>query len=113
MPPPHTYRGAKPYFDHFSSDGVDRAHAGTQGNYSFDLGSWHIVGLDANCVLAPAAVDGRRYRRGGGLPHLVEHPVRRSRRRCYEGHIHNYQRLAPMNPVGNSHLANGITEYTV
>jgi Calcineurin-like phosphoesterase len=40
---------AKPYFDHFSSNGVDRAHAGTQGHYSFDLGSWHIVGLNANC----------------------------------------------------------------
>ncbi len=40
------------YYDYWNGVGVQTGPAGTRGNgwYSFDLGSWHIVGLNSNCV---------------------------------------------------------------
>ncbi len=36
---------ANNYFDHFGA----AAHPGTDGHFSFDLGSWHLIALNANC----------------------------------------------------------------
>jgi hypothetical protein len=41
---------AEPYFDYFGS----AAHPETRGHYSFDMGNWHLIGLNSNCD----AVDG-------------------------------------------------------
>jgi hypothetical protein len=38
--------GAAGYFDYFGAAAGDR----TQGYYSFDLGTWHIVSLNSNCA---------------------------------------------------------------
>jgi acid phosphatase type 7 len=36
---------AQSYFAHFGA----AAHQSTNGHYSFDVGSWHLIGLNANC----------------------------------------------------------------
>jgi hypothetical protein len=44
------YRNGLPYFDYFNG-GRPRGRAGVRGQgwYSFDLGSWHLIALNANC----------------------------------------------------------------
>ncbi len=44
-PCPTSNSTAQPYFDHFGA----AAHPDTNGHFSFDLGSWHLIGLNANC----------------------------------------------------------------
>jgi hypothetical protein len=46
---PSTNNVAQTYFDHFKVNGIDRAHASTQGHYSFNLGAWHLIALNAQC----------------------------------------------------------------
>jgi acid phosphatase type 7 len=40
------------YFDYFNGEGVSNGPAGQRGKgwYSFDVGSWHIVALNSNCM---------------------------------------------------------------
>jgi acid phosphatase type 7 len=47
-PCPTTNSTAQNYFNHFAAFN-DSAHQATNGHYSFDLGSWHIIALNANC----------------------------------------------------------------
>src|SRR5688572_3273693 len=44
--------GAAGYYDYFNGVGVDSGRAGSRrrGYYSFNLGVWHIVALNSNCV---------------------------------------------------------------
>jgi acid phosphatase type 7 len=43
--------GAAGYFDYFNGAGAEHGPAGsrTAPYYSFDLGSWHLVGIDSEC----------------------------------------------------------------
>jgi hypothetical protein len=43
--------GANGYFDYFNGPGVADGIAGHRGQgwYSFDIGSWHLIGLDSQC----------------------------------------------------------------
>jgi hypothetical protein len=42
---PSSNATAQNYFQHFGA----AAHSGSYGHYSFNLGSWHIISLNANC----------------------------------------------------------------
>ncbi|MBA2560314.1 MAG: alkaline phosphatase [Propionibacteriales bacterium] len=42
---PTTNTTAQSYFTYFGA----AAHPETKGHYSFDLGSWHLIGLNGNC----------------------------------------------------------------
>jgi dipeptidyl aminopeptidase/acylaminoacyl peptidase len=54
VPGNHEYgeRGAAGYFDYFNGPGQQDGPAGKrdEGYYSFDLGSWHVVGLNSECL---------------------------------------------------------------
>jgi acid phosphatase type 7 len=62
VPGNHEYRvpyGAG-YYDYFNGPGVRRGRAGDRrrgGYYSFDLGRWHLVGLDSTCSAVPGGCD--------------------------------------------------------
>ncbi len=53
VPGNHEYgtRDAQGYFDYFNGPGGQDGRAGkrSQGYYSFNLGSWHIIALNSNC----------------------------------------------------------------
>lgn len=42
---PTSNTSAQSFFNHFGA----AAHPATRGHFSFDLGSWHLIGLNANC----------------------------------------------------------------
>jgi len=54
VPGNHEYftPGAAGYFDYFNGVGADSGRAGSRrrGYYSFNLGAWHVVALNSNCV---------------------------------------------------------------
>jgi 3',5'-cyclic AMP phosphodiesterase CpdA len=137
VPGNHEYRspGAGPYFDYWG----ERAGPPGRGYYSFDLGAWHLVGLDSNlegaemarqldwlvadltasaarCVLAywhhPLFSSGKNR----DLEQMAE-----AYRRLYEagasvvlaGHDHNYERFAPMDPQGKLDPGRGIRSFVV
>ncbi len=60
VPGNHEYgtAGAAGYFDYFNGVGVQTGPAGTrdQGYYSYNVGSWHLIALNANC--GPNGVSG-------------------------------------------------------
>jgi hypothetical protein len=49
--------GAGAYFDYFNGIGQQTGVAGdrSQGWYSFDLGAWHVIGLNSNCGVVSCA----------------------------------------------------------
>ena len=59
---PSTNRLAQNYFDHFGA----AAHPQTTGHFSFDLGTWHLIALNANCHPARAEDARRRAPRPPG-----------------------------------------------
>jgi 3',5'-cyclic AMP phosphodiesterase CpdA len=54
VPGNHEYftPGAAGYFDYFNGVGVDSGRVGRRGSgyYSFNLGAWHVVALNSNCL---------------------------------------------------------------
>ena len=54
VPGNHEYftAGAAGYFDYFNGAGNDTGRAGvrSRGYYSFDLGAWHVVAINSNCL---------------------------------------------------------------
>jgi hypothetical protein len=53
VPGNHEYQtsGAAGYFDYFDGAGTQTGRAGArdEGYYSYDLGAWHLIALNANC----------------------------------------------------------------
>ena len=130
---PHASRARQPRVHHARCPaGITTAYFGaaagdpTKGYYSYDLGSWHVVVLNANCGPAAAATPGpqerwlRRPRRApspctlaywhhprfsSGLHGPDETLARsggRSTRRAdvvLAGHDHHYERFAPMDGI--------------
>jgi acid phosphatase type 7 len=62
VPGNHEYSqpGAVGYFDYFNGPGVQDGPAGdrSRGYYSFDVGSWHVVGLNSECANVGGCGDG-------------------------------------------------------
>jgi acid phosphatase type 7 len=136
----HEYLTASgaPYFDYFGAAAGDRARPW----YSYDLGSWHVVVLDANCGLVPCLRGGQQetWLRAD----LAAHPNRCTLAYWHQprfssaqlsaenlsvqplwddlqaagaeivlsGHVHNYERFAPQSPTGQAD-PRGIREFVV
>ena len=132
----HTANAAG-YFDYFGS------RAGTRGKgwYSFDLGAWHIVALNANCgnVGCKAGSEQEQWLRAD----LAAHPARCTLAMWHQprwssgsehgdststsalvqalydhhvdvllsGHDHDYERFAPQNPAGGLDRARGVRQF--
>jgi hypothetical protein len=138
-PCPASNSTAKPYFDHFGAS----ARPASTGHYSFDLGSWHLIGLNGNCTKAyvggcsatsaqttwlkndlasttqpciaafwhqplyTGIAPGKDllYRPWWEALYAARADV------VLNGHTHNYQRYAPMDPYGTVNLTRGMTQY--
>ena len=129
---------AAPYFDYFG------ASAGPRGDawYSFDMGSWHIVVLNANCGVVGCGPGSRQeqWLRND----LIAHPSRCSIAMWHQprvasgeygqndevatlfsdffqaggdivlnGHEHTYERIVPMNAKLGADPANGVRTFVV
>jgi predicted phosphodiesterase len=134
VPGNHDYetRRARGYFRYFGR----RAHRGTGGHYSFDIGAWHLVALNSEvrsrgetrwlrrdlhrdhhrCELAYW----HEPRWSSGIEHGGTTAVAPWWRILYRqgvdvvlnGHEHNYERFAPMSPAGRK-TSRGIREFVV
>jgi hypothetical protein len=137
----HEYHtaGAKPYFDYFGW----RAGRPSQGYYSYERGSWHIVALNSNCnkvggcgSLSPQGSWLRRdlaanpsrctlayfhhplYASGKGTATPQVKPFwntlyNRGADLILSGHAHRYERYAPITPGGVRDPENGIRQFVV
>jgi hypothetical protein len=131
--------GAQPYFDYFG------AAAGTPGEgwYSFDLGSWHVVGVQGDCNefeggCAPSSPQGLWLQadlaaNSKPCTLVFTHFPRFSSIFGVDdtqlpfwqifyahgvdvvltGHAHNYERYARQNPAGGAEPTRGIREFVV
>jgi hypothetical protein len=141
VPGNHEYgsRAASGYYQYWGS----RAGDPRKGYYSFDLGAWHLIALNANCGAVGGC--GRYSPQGQWLrKDLASHPAgctlafwhqpRFSSglhgnddvyaefwRLLYAGaadivlvaHDHNYERFAPQNPDGRADPKRGMREFVV
>jgi Bacterial Ig domain/Calcineurin-like phosphoesterase len=136
----HDYRtlGAEPYYAYFG----ELAGPPGLGYYSYDLGAWHIVSLNSNCMFVSCAEGSpqEQWLRADLATHPAactlaywHHPRFSSGRTpqledtapfwdaLYEagaelvltGHDHIYERFAPQTPNGDSSSAYGIREFIV
>ena len=136
----HDYRtpGAAPYYEYFGA----AAGPPGQGWYSYDLGAWHIVSLNSNCLFVDceAGSPQEQWLRADLAAHPAactlaywHHPRFSSGRplqieeleplwaALYEagaeivlsGHDHIYERFAPQTPIGDPSPAYGIREFIV
>jgi hypothetical protein len=136
---PSTNASAQNYFAHFG----DSAHPETHGHFSFDLGTWHLIALNANCSKQNVGGCGPKTAQTTWLKQDLAstlqpcvlafwHQPRFSGDNVAKvyatwwnvlyaahadvvlnGHLHNYQRFAPLNPAGTIDRTNGITEYII
>jgi hypothetical protein len=129
------------YFDYFGAS----SHPDTVGHFSFDIGSWHLVALNAECTKTrvggcsatsaqtkwlkadlasntkPCTLAYWHQPLWRGVGAGVQATYRAWWNVLYgahadvvlNGHVHNYQRFAPLNPSGAKDPVNGITEYIV
>jgi hypothetical protein len=141
VPGNHDYKSgsAAAYFDYFGAVAGDPS----QGYYSFDLGAWHIIAINsmcqfiggcrrdsaqldwlnadlaahpAECTLAYwhhpryTSGDGASPRRTGALWEAL---YRAGAEVVINGHDHDYERFAPLNPRGQVDAQRGIREFVV
>jgi hypothetical protein len=130
--------GAAGYYKYFG------AAAGTAGKgfYSFDIGSWHIIALNSNCVdVGGCSSTSAQYKwlqadlaahlnlctlaywhmplfSSGGRASGNSEPFwqllyKNNADLILNGHDHIYERFAPQNPSGVMDLARGIREFVV
>jgi hypothetical protein len=71
--------GAAGYFGYFGT----LAGVGTQGYYSYNLGAWHVVVLNSNCLRAGGCAAGSRQER------WLRSDLRRSRAKCTLAYWHH------------------------
>ena len=131
--------GAAGYFDYFDGVGNATGPAGDRGKgyYSYDLGSWHMIALNANCSKVGGCGAGSPQERWlqtdlathpaacilsywhqplfGGTPEPKTGPFWQDLYAAgadivLNGHIHIYQRFGRQNPSGNAD-PNGIREF--
>ncbi|HEY2295115.1 MAG TPA: metallophosphoesterase [Thermoanaerobaculia bacterium] len=131
--------GATGYYDYFGAAAGDR----TQGWYSYDLGTWHVIVLNSNCgdiggcgpgspQLRWLADDLAAHPRACTLaywhhprftsgPHGDDPTYDAFWRTLYDagadvvlaGHDHDYERFAPQAPSGAADPEHGIREFVV
>jgi hypothetical protein len=141
QPCPSGNSTAQGYFNHFGAAVANPDN--NTGYFSVNLGSWHIIALNGNCkpaggcnATSPESVWLKNdLSANSQLCTLAfwHQPlftgVRSGMNTTYQpwwnllynakadvvlnGHVHNYQRFAPMDPIGNADSTNGITEYVV
>jgi Calcineurin-like phosphoesterase len=135
---PSTNATAQTFFSYFAN-----SHPETNGHFSFDLGTWHLIGLNGNCKRAGGCTASSAQT--GWLtadlaattqPCILAYwhqplfqgltkPTNLAYKAWWEalyaahadvvlnGHIHNYQRYPALNPAGAPDPVNGITEYVI
>jgi hypothetical protein len=121
----------------------EAGHQGSAGFYSYDVGAWHVVVLNTNCVAAggcEAASPQQAWLRADLAANPAEctlavfhHPlfsssstgrhdfVRPIWQTLYDagvdviltGHDHHYERFAPLTPTGEEDLERGIRSFIV
>lgn len=135
---------ANGYFDYFYGSGVNNGPFGQRGKgyYSYNLGTWHVIGLNSNCsrVACSAGSAQEQWLRSdlASNPRLCtlafwHHPRFSSGHDgdgtfmqpiwkdlsdaradvVLVGHSHNYERFAPMDASGKLNRTNGIREFVV
>jgi acid phosphatase type 7 len=140
VPGNHDYHtaGAAGYFEYFG----ERAGDPTQGWYSIDLGTWHLVGLNSNCGDVGCGADSAQaewlrtvLERNAGKCTLVytHHPRyssgengsfdrlaalweimdRQGADVLLSAHDHGYERFAPMDAEGEAASEGGIRQFVV
>jgi hypothetical protein len=141
VPGNHEYAtpGAAGYFDYFGAAAGDPA----KGWYSFDAGLWHVVVLNSNCAAAGGCGAGSPQEtwlradlagRSGVCTVAAWHHPRWSSgshgddplsdsfwRALWEagadiilnGHDHDYERFAPMDPDGRPDPTHGVRQFVV
>ena len=141
VPGNHEYgvAGARDYFRYFGA----AAGSTGRGYYSFDLGSWHVVALNSNCVLAGgcgrSSLQGRwlradlranpatctlafwhhpRFSSGKYESDVSVAPLwnilhRNGADVVLAGHDHVYERFAPLSPDGRAIVDDGIRSFVV
>jgi acid phosphatase type 7 len=135
----HEYEsGGGGYFDHFGAAAGPQG----EGWYSFDLGAWHLVALNSNCdrvgcgtgsvqerwLAADLAAHPNRctlafwhHPRWSGGEHGDDPLVAPLLQDLYaagadvvlNGHDHDYERFAPLDPAGAPDPARGLREFVV
>jgi chitodextrinase len=132
------------YFDYFYGSGVSSGPFGARGKgfYSFDVGAWHLIGLNSNCSAVPCAAgsEQERWLRADLTAHPTactlaywHHPrfssghdgdgtfMQALWQDLYDanadlvlvGHSHDYERFAPQNASGSLDRVRGIREFVV
>lgn len=141
VPGNHEYRtpGAAGYFEYFGEAAGDR----TEGYYSFDLGTWHVVALNSNCAAvggchesspqetwlrADLAVTSARctlaywhHPRYSSGVHGSDRAYQAFWQALYDagadlvlvGHDHDYERFAPQDADGLPDPARGVRQFVV
>jgi acid phosphatase type 7 len=142
VPGNHDYRGAgggAAYFRYFGAAAGRRS----RGYYSFDLGAWHLIALNSNCGQVGGCQAGSRQERWlradlarhpSGCTLAYWHRPRFSSRRrgtdtwpaafwrdlyrsrvdvVLNGHDHDYERFAPLDPAGRPDPARGVRPFVV
>ena len=139
-PCPTSNATAATFFNYFT-----HSHPATYGHFSFDLGQWHLIGLNGNCgysgvggcrATSPQTQWLKADLAATTQPCILafwHQPlftgINTGKNLVYKpwwdalyaahadvvlnGHIHNYQRFAPLAPDGTADSINGITEYIV
>jgi hypothetical protein len=137
----HEYKtsGAAGYFDYYAENSV---YTGTRGKgwYSFDIGTWHIVGLNSNCSKVSCSTSSeqltwlendlkadthtcqlafwhhpRFWSRSTGTPagNFWSKLYKYGADVVLNGHQHSYERFAPMKKDGSRDDNFGIREFIV
>jgi len=126
------------YFAYFGAAAGDP----TKGYYSFDVGAWHLIALNANCKIVPCNRGSTQERwlvqdlqthpstctlvywhqprfssaNGGGTSKVSTFWTdiyNNGVDVVLHGHAHIYERFAPMNPTGAVDPTNGVREFIV
>jgi hypothetical protein len=141
VPGNHDYltTGAAGYFQYFGSV----AGNPSQGYYSFNLGSWHIIALNSNCVQVGGCYQGNpqynwlqsdlaanpavctlafwhhpRFSSGLNGDDVAMNDIwtllyNSGADVVLSGHDHDYERFAPQDPNGNINTSRGIVQFVV
>ena len=126
------------YFAYFGASAGDPS----KGYYSYDVGSWHLIALNANCKFVPCKAGSAqelwlkndllthpsactlaywhqpRFSSGGNggtssVAAFWNDLYASHAEVVLNGHLHAYERFAPLNPSGALDSTNGIREFVV
>lgn len=135
---------ANGYFDYFYGSGVNNGPFGQRGKgyYSYNLGAWHVIGLNSNCSRVPCSAGSAqeqwlrsdlasnprlctlafwhhpRFSSGHDGDGTFMQPIWKDLADAKAdvvlvGHSHNYERFAPMDGGGKLNRTNGVREFVV